>query len=196
MPNKVLVTEMDGTPKQIVFADHAGDFSPAAANDLRDATSGNRTNCQLSMASVASGSARQSAKADLGADRARFYAVRMAAEMAATPTAGLTIELWWNASQSATAGNANMGGCSGSDAAYAGYSSNLEASLPQLQRIGSLVLTAQATSTVQVGMVRADFQPVERYGSLVVVNRGGSAQHSDDVEIHVVFDPVVEEIQG
>src|SRR5688572_1765944 len=38
--SKQLITEMDGTPKQIVFADHAGDFNPTAANDLRKTTDG------------------------------------------------------------------------------------------------------------------------------------------------------------
>lgn len=191
MPNKVLLDTQDGTPPQICFADHAGDFAPTTANDLRV---GSPTNVQISLASLADAAGRQSAKVDLGAVRAPRYKVRMACEHAATPTAGNVVELYWAPSGSATAGNGNPGAVSGSDAAYAGYSSNLAASVRQLERIGTMVLTAQATATIQVAEC-GYFVPGERYGNLVVVNRGGSAFHSDDVEIHVVFDPVFEEIQ-
>jgi hypothetical protein len=92
MTNKILVSEQDGTPKQISFADHAGDFSPTAANTLEVGTP---TDCQLSLASVADGAARQSAKVDLGTERAEVYKVRAAFELAATPTAGDVIELYW-----------------------------------------------------------------------------------------------------
>jgi hypothetical protein len=193
MTNKVLVDEFDGTPPQITFADFAGDFSPTAANDLRHA-SATDTEVQLSLASVADGAARQSAKVDLGAVRAEAYAVRAAFELAATPTAGDVIELYWAPSQHATAANGNPGAVSGSDAAYSGYSSNLAASVKQLVHIGDFVCTAQATSTVQVAEVGI-LCPTERYGSLVVKNESSAAFHSDDVECHVVFDPIYGEIQ-
>ena len=35
MVNKILITEMDSTPEQISFADHADDFSPTALNNLQ-----------------------------------------------------------------------------------------------------------------------------------------------------------------
>ena len=194
MPNKILVQASDGTPKQMVFADVGGDFSPTAANDLRDGTAGNRTDTQWASASLANGSYRQSAKCDLSTDRAPSYVARMAVEIAATPTAGNLIELYWAPSYSATAGNGNPGGVSGSDAAYTGYSSNADASVRQLQYIGAFICTAQATATVQVGIVGV-FEPQERYGSLVVKNSSGAAFFTDDVEIHVVLDPIVPEIQ-
>src|SRR3990172_401487 len=81
MVAKILYTEMDGTPEQICFADHAGDFSPTAANNLQFSTP---TTCQLSLANVADAAARQSTKVDLGADRAPAYQVRAAFELAAT----------------------------------------------------------------------------------------------------------------
>lgn len=191
--SKNLVAEMDGTPKQISFADHAGDFSPANSLEF-----GTPTDCQLSMASVATGAARQSAKVDLGAVRALLYAVRASFEFAATPTAGHVVSLYWNNSSNSTAANGNMGNASGSDAAYAGYSSNLAATLPQLQFIGDFVMTAQATGTIQYGSV-GTFMPRERYGSLIVVNHlagSGAAFHSDDVECNVVFDPIVPQGQA
>ena len=192
--SKLLVTAPDGTPKQIVFCDAAGDFSPTAANDLRDATSGNRTTGQLSLASVADGAARQSAKVDLGENWAEAYLVKAAFEIAATPTAGEVIELYWAPSSSSTAGTGNPGNVSGSDAAYSGYSANLAASVKQLQLIGHFVCTAQATGTVQVA-VCGFLEPTERYGSLVVKNESGAALHSDDVEMHVVLNPITLESQ-
>lgn len=188
--SKTLVAAMDGTPPQISFADHAGDFSPA--NNLEVGTP---TDCQISLASVANAAARQSAKVDLGSVRGLLYSVRAAFELAATPTAGNTISLYWAPSGSGTAGTANPGNVSGSDAAYTGYSSNLTATLPQLQYIGDFVCTAQATGTVQYGEV-GTFMPRERYGSLVVVNNSGAAIHSDDVECNVVFDPIVPQGQA
>lgn len=193
MANKVLIQEMDATPPQITFADFATDFSPTAANDLRHASAVD-TQVQLSLASLADAAARQSAKVDLGANRAKEYHVRAAFELAATPTAGDVIELYWAPSQHATAANGNPGGASGADAAYAGYSANLAASVLQLIYIGAFVCTAQATATVQIAEVGV-FSPPERYGSLIVKNESNAAFHNDDVESHVVFDPIVPEIQ-
>lgn len=191
MANKILLQEMDDTPPEICFADFAGDFNPTAANDLRKGTD---TQVQLSLASVADTAARQSAKVDLGEHRASQYHVRAAFELAATPTAGEVIELYWAPSSSATAATGNAGAASGSDAAYAGYSSNLAASVKQLLFVGHFVCTAQATATIQVAEVGI-LSPPERYGSLIVKNESGAAFHSDDVECHVVFDPQIPEIQ-
>lgn len=191
MVNKILITEMDSTPEQICFADHAGDFSPTAANNLQFSTP---TTCQLSLASVADGAARQSAQVDLGANRAQAYKVRAAFEMAATPTTGDVIELYWAPSNSSTAATGNAGGVSGSDAAYAGYSSNLGESVKQLDQIAPFICTVQVTTTVQIAEIGV-LIPTERYGSLVVKNESAAAFHSDDVECHVVFDPIVPEIQ-
>lgn len=193
MANKYLVQEIDSAPDQITFADFAGDFSPTAANDLRHASAVD-TEAQISLATVADGAARQSAKVDLGENRALSYAVRAAFELAATPTAGEVIELYWAPSQHATAANGNPGAVSGSDAAYAGYSANMAASVKQLELIGVFVCTAQTTATVQVAECGV-FSPTERYGCLVVRNESGAAFHSDDVESHVVFDPLVPEVQ-
>ena len=122
------------------------------------------------------------------------YSVRAAFEFAATPTAGETVELYWAPSASATPGTGNPANVTGVDMAYAGYSSNLDASLKQLEFIGAFVVTEQATGTVQVGEVSV-FAPSQRYGCLVVVNRAAAALHSDDVESHVVFDPIIPEQQ-
>jgi len=194
MPNKVLRVEPGGTPDQIVFADHAGDFSPTAANDLRDPTSGNRTNVQMSAASLAASGYRQSAKTDLGALWAPMYNVRAAIEWTSTVDAAEGISVLWAPSQSPTAGTANPGGVSGSDASYTGYSANAADSSKSLQFIGKTYSTNQGTPTVQVFNV-GTFSPPTRYGTLVLRNDADDAFHSDDVEIHVVFDPVLDEVQ-
>ena len=191
MANKVLVTVQDGTPPQLCFADHATDFSPTAANSLEVGTP---TDVQLDLTGVTNTSWRQSAKADLGANRASRYRVRAALEFATAPTAGNLVHMYWSPSGSAMAANANSGGASGSDAAYAGYSSNAAASARQLTYIGALVCTAQATTTVQVAEV-GEFEPSEQYGSLAVDNESGVTMMSDAVEMHVVFDPIIDEIQ-
>lgn len=190
--SKFLVQAMDGTPPQISFANHAGDFSPTAANNLEVGTP---TDCEMALTGLANGSYYQSAKVDLGENRAQFYKFRVAVEIAATPTAGNTIDLYWAPSGSGTAGTANPGGVSGAAGAYSGYSSNAAASVKQLDFIGSAVVTAQATATVQVIEVQGLFSPSERYGSLVVLNGSGAAFHSDDVEIHIVADPWIGESQ-
>lgn len=195
MANKVLLDEQDGTPKQIVFADHATDFNPTAANDLRKTTDGTQeTDVQFIFESVVNNAYRQSTKVDLGATRAPAYKVRAALEFAATPTAGNTVEFYWAPSHSATAGTGNAGGVSGADSAYTGYSSNGDASVKQLMLIGVMTVTAQATATVQIAEV-GWFVPPDRYGSLVVKNASGATMHSDSVEMNIVFDPVYEEIQ-
>jgi len=195
LPNKILVQALDGTPKQICFADHATDFSPAAATDLRITTDGSfELDVQLDLTSLADAAGRQSTKVDLGENRAQAYHVRAAFELAATPTAGDVIELYWAASQSATAGNGNPANVTGADSAYAGYSANLAASVKQLIWIGNFVCTAQVTGTVQVAEVGI-FVPPERYGTLVVKNESAAAIHSDAVECHVVFDPILPEVQ-
>lgn len=148
----------------------------------------------ITLASLANGSARQSVKLDLGSTRAQIYAVKADFEIAATPTAGNTIDLYWAPSTSSTAGTDNPGSISGTDAAYSGYSSNLAASLKQLVFIGSFVCTAQATSTVQKAFV-AMFVPPARYGSLVVYNQSGAALHSSNTNINITFMPMEDVIE-
>lgn len=172
----------------IVLADTT-DYSPATANNL-----GTRTD-QIDLTSVSNAAARQSAKVDFGANRAELWNLACAMEIAATPTAGNTIDFYLAPSNSGTAANNNPGGISGSDAAYTGYSSNLSASLKQLMYIGSMVTTAQATGTVQVCMSVGVFAPPERYGTVVVVNNSGAALHSDAVEMSVVLTPIESQVQ-
>lgn len=143
----------------------------------------------ITLVSLANGSYREGAKIDLGATRAQIYAVYADIEFAATPTAGSTVALWANPSSSATAATDNRGGCSGTDAAYTGYSSNAAASVLQLPFIGNGVTTAQATTTVQKMFV-GYYAPPERYVSLIFLNGSGAAVHSSDANCKITITPV------
>lgn len=169
----------------IVLA-NSGDYS----GDLGDQTD------QIDLTSLAALAARQSAKVDLGATRAPLYSVFAAIEFATAPVVGETIDFYWSPSPSVTAATANAGGASGADAAYDGYSANLADSLKQLEFIGSLVLTVQATTTVQFGLIGL-LVPRLRYGSLIVVNSSAADNLlADAVEMGVLLHPIVEAIQA
>jgi hypothetical protein len=188
MPNEFLVK----TGVQISFADHAGDFGPTAANVLEFGTP---TNVQLSLASLATGTARQSAKFDFGTTRAPSYASKGAIEFATGVVAGEKVSLYLAFSASATAGTGNAGGVSGADSAYAGTAaSTVEESVQQLTYIGTFTATDDITTTVQIAEI-ASFTTKERYASLVVVNNTTPAFHSDDVEMNIVFNPIIPELQ-
>lgn len=147
------------------------------------------TTASLANSSSESTGARQSAKIDFGATRGRLLALWAWLELAATPTAGNVVEHWMSPSRSATAGTDNVAGASGTDAAYAGYSNNITASLKQGVFVGNGIVTAQATSTIQKLFVGL-YLPVLRYGSLIVWNKAGSAFHSSDSNIYWEFTPV------
>lgn len=173
----------------IVLADTT-DHAPATANNL-----GTRTD-QIDCTSLAAGAARESDKLDFGANMDVEYVLSAAIEFATAPTAGEVVNFYMGWSNNATAASANPGGLTGSDAAYAGYSANLADSLKQLTFIGSMSLTVQATTTVQIATGIGTFSPRERYGILVVENASaGDAFHSDMVETSFVLQPRTLQVQ-
>lgn len=181
MPNTIL--HKTGTP--IVVAD-ATDWPVGGAHGF-----GN-DDYQLDLTSIANAAARQSAKIDFGATRARLYAIAVGLEFAVAPTAGSVVEFYLSPSASATAGTGNDGGAGGTDAAYKAAE---EAEWKkQLIHIGSLVCTADATTVVQIQHL-GFFTPPERYGSIVVVNNSAQALHSDAVEMFVALIPIIDEVQ-
>jgi len=189
MANEIL---QKASTTQIVFADHANDFAPATGSDLRRGTP---TNYEMQTASVADTAAVQSDKFNLGATHAALFDLIAALELAATGlTAGEIIEFYVAWSAISSAANGNPGGIVGANGAYAGYSSNLGDSVKQLDLIGTFVVTGQATATVQIAHCGL-FVPKEQYGTLVLKNESGAAIHTDDVECHVVFQPIVDEVQ-
>lgn len=176
-----MTTEIENTGTIWVFADHATDFTTAtAANDF---TSGlTYTDVQLDLTSLASTPAyRQSAKIDLGAARPSRFAFIAVVEHASAPTAGGTVDLWWAPSISGTSATANVGGVSGSDAAYTA------AGTSQMQYIGSLTVKATTINAGLVGYLSPEF----RYGSLVVGNSTSAAFQGDANEMHILMMPSV-----
>lgn len=180
-----------GTNQSFLFRDST-DYSPSANSVI---TEGTPTAVQIDCTSLADGSARQSAKCDLGANRAPGYFVRAAIEFAATPSAGEYVEFWWSPSSSATAAVGNSGGASGSDAAYTGYNSDGGVAKEQLVFVGRMIVTAEDTATVQIAEV-GYLRPPARYGSLVLFNESGAALHSDMAEFAVVFQPDIQAVDG
>ncbi len=181
------------TGVQYIFGDHGADYAPATANLLEQASAD--LTGGLDTTSVADAAARESDQIDLTATRAREYTLKAVVEMAATPTTGERIDFYWNASPDPTVGDANMGYCTGVDSAYAGGVATLAEGLAQLQFIGSIICSADATTTMQI-MPVGTFVPEERYGSLVVVNESGAAFHSDAVETHFSLTEVLPDIQA
>lgn len=179
MANEILVKS--GTP--VVWADttdYAGD-------------GGTRTH-QIDLTDLADGAARQGAKADLGATRAKQFAVTVCVEMAIAPASKAAIDVYWATSLYATAGTLNPGGCSGADAAYTGTAGDsLDNSLAQLQYLGSVSLTSDADPVLQIQTFT--LFPQHRYGMPVIDNNGGQAMHSDAVECFVSLTPIIPEIQ-
>jgi hypothetical protein len=149
----------------------------------------------ITLASLANGNGtstggRQSATLDFGASWAREWRVEFDFELAATPTAGNAINLFASWQDATGAGDGNT---SGSDAAYTGYSNNIDAATRQLELLGAAVVTGQATSTVQralVGVIR----PKARYANIVVDNRSGAAFHSTNTNQVIRFVPLEESI--
>ena len=169
-------TLADGTP--IVWADTT-DYS--ATNSAFTRTD------QIALAALADGAARQGAKKDLGATRSPTYAVRVGIEFNVAPTAGKVVEFYWSASNSGTAGTGNDGGASGADGAWqAGSEDEFK---PQLTYIGALTATADADTVLQYATINEAFQPPQRYGMPIVVNKSGQALEGDDVEMFVALIP-------
>lgn len=149
----------------------------------------------ITLASLANGNgtstgARQSATLDLGATWAQWWRVTTEFELAATPTSGNAINLFCSAFGSTGAAQGNT---SGADAAYTGYSNNIDAATKQLDFIGSHICTAQATSTVQKCLV-GTFRPKGRYLNIVVDNRSGAAFHSSDTNQLIRFTPLSDKV--
>lgn len=189
MANEILVK----TGTQIRFF-VTGSFSPADA--ATNHTIGTPTDVVLTLASLAAAAGRQSDKVDLGATRAARYSVMAAIDFTGeTPGAAGRIDYYWAPSTSGTQANGNVAGNSGADAACpdgALGSITLAEFLLQCQFIGSL-LTHDGAS-VQNGFVGV-FSPAERYGQMIVVNNTADVTEADDVENHVVMNPIIDEVQ-
>jgi len=177
----------------LLFAD-ATDFPNAGAgppttvaNDIRIGTG---TKVQIDLTAVAAAAARQSAKtADLGDPWPEEWVLDACIESTAAPTAGGTIEFWWNGTPNSAAAEGNCGAASGADAVFA------VAGLPQLEFIGAMtVMNNVINIDTAVGILRLK----HRYGSLIVVNSTDQAFAGAGVmdETHITLTPVVPDIQA
>jgi len=150
----------------------------------------------ITLASLANGNGtsaggRQAVTLDLGALWAQRWRIETEFEFAATPTAGNAVNLF--ASWYGTTG-AGLGNTSGTDAAFTGYSNNIDAATKQLEFLGAHICTAQTTATVQKCLVGVFF-PKSRYLNLVVDNRSGAAFHSTDTKQVIRLVPLEESIE-
>ncbi len=172
----------------------AASFEPADPGT--NWTIGTPTDVLLTLAGVADGAGRQSAKVDLGEKRAAQYEVLGCVDFTGeTPAAAGTIDYYWAPSTSAIEAKGNVAGNSGADGdAPAGAlgSITLAEFLKQCDWIGRLV--THNGGVVQNGKVGV-LSPSSRYGQLLVVNNGGDAFEADDVEMHQVLNPIVDEVQ-
>lgn len=123
----------------------------------------------LTCTSVTNGNGRQGAKGDLGATRAESYDALLTFSVGSAATNGTQIELYWASSPSATAGTSNPGGTSGTDATF---NTTPDEYKLQLQFIGSMVLSNNASTGVQTQWI-GPFVPKHRYGMPVVYNKSG-----------------------
>lgn len=172
---------------QLLYADHATDFGSAPATAANSLIIGTPTDVQMDLTGVAAtGGARESAKADLGAIRDVQYYVDACLEFESAPTDGGTVDFYWGSSPSGTAGTGNYGVLTGADAAITDTAGNLG----QLQYIGSLSVKNAVVNIGRVGL----FTPYHRYGSLVVVNNASTALRSTATamdETHICLTPML-----
>ncbi len=151
----------------------------------------------LDLTSVAAGAAEQSSKFDLaisGAELAQYYTVEAAIEMDVAPVTGTPVDFYVGFSTSATDGTGNPAGLSGVSGVYAGYSSNLDASLGQLTKIGTMAMTVQIATTPQLADIGI-FRPKDRYAMIVVDNNTAQAFEGDAVQQAVRITPWYTEVQ-
>lgn len=193
MANEILVQDVEGSTLTQIRFFVTGSFTPVDV--ATNWTIGTPTDVVLTLSALADGAARQSNKVDLGALRAKEYDVFGCVDFTEeTPTAG-SIDYYWAPSTHVTAANANVGGNSGVDGACpdgALGSITLAEFLDLCQPIGSLRVHDGAV--VQNGYV-GTFVPAARHGQLIVLNNGNDAFEADDVEMHQVMNPVVDELQ-
>lgn len=184
MPNEVL--QKEGTA--IVWADTTDYVDPTSGGVLT------RTH-QIDLTSIADAAARQGAKADLTATRARNYLMIAGIEWDVAPASGVVGSFYWAGSPEATAAQANPGGTSGADAAYTGTAGDsLADSVKQLEFVGDLICTADAATVVQYQTIGV-LSNIMRYGMPVFVNSGGQALEGDAVEMYIALLPLIDEVQ-
>jgi len=195
MPNEVL--QKVGT--QIVFANHVNatpEFVGGAAKT--SLVLAGATEIELDLTTLTTLNVAESDKFNFGTNRAARYSCMASIESGASAmTIGETIEFYLAPSTQSAATDGNPGQLAGADASAGGGGisgvGTIDELLKQCMFIGSLIVEDTA-STVQTGFV-GTFSPPEQYGILVVLNNTSESFETNAVEHHVVFNPIVDEIQ-
>ena len=128
----------------------------------------------LTFTSLANGSARMGAKADLGATWDEEYLCRLVLEFSSAPTAGVSCEAYLAYSNDNSVWPA---GVSGSDGAWPADGNEDEWAKQLGPPVAWLLATNDGSSTVQVGPWHV-VRPKSRYVAPVVDNNSGVAFHS------------------
>ncbi len=179
--------------QQFIF-DVTASFSPADA--ATDWTIGTPTDVPLTQNALANNAGRQSDKMSFGVDRAEAYACFAAADFTGkVPIQGNLMSYLWLPSVSNTQGTGNIAGNSGADASAPGgaLGSLLIGDFVDLA-IPIGVLRIHDGVAVQNGFVGILFPP-SQYGQMLVFNESGDALMADDVENHVVLNPLVRKVE-
>lgn len=148
----------------------------------------------LTLTSLANGSARQGDKGDLGQYFARRWAVLVSIQLGSAGVNGDSVEVFWAASPTATAGTDNPGSCTGADAAFG---TPAEYKL-QLIPIGLLAVSNNAGTNVQTEVF--ELTPPCRYGMPVIVNSSGvsfgATAGNFEVRLIPIEEPVTTTVTG
>lgn len=172
---------------RIIFAD-ATDWPVGGTDSWGD------DDDQLDMTGITAGQARQSDKFTLPTNLELSYEVWLMLEFATAPVSGETVDVYYGLSQDSTAGTGNPGGLSGTDGDYTGTSGDsLDDSLKQLNYIGSMICTADATTANQQQLIGTISAPAGLHMMVVVDNNTSDSIHTDAVECALMF--VGKEIQ-
>lgn len=194
MTNEILTNL--GSRKTISF-NVSGTYSPSSTNIIEVGTIQDVDMNFTGTGGIASGEARESDKVDLGDGSDIWspeYTIMVCMEFFTAPTTGTSIDFYWGPSTQITAANGNPGFLTGVDSDYTGSPATLAEGLSQLDRIGSLMVTADVEFHIgQAGT----FSPKTRHGILVIHNNatGQAIAATDSIETAVVFVPVIPEIQ-
>jgi hypothetical protein len=164
-----------GTPKTIKTS--GGD----AVVTLTSLANGNGT----------SAGARQTQTLFLGPKWAQRWKVDVELEMAATPTAGNSVNFYASYTNENGAGQGNT---SGNDAPYTGYNNDIDVAIRQLEFLGAHICSAIATPTIQKSLVGLMF-PKGPYVNLVIDNRSGAAFHSSAENMVIRLTPLEESVE-
>lgn len=195
--NEILIQDAAGSSlSPIVFGADATLDPADDGTNLTDDVGTDTVDVECGLTALADEAAVQSAKADLGATRALYYNVMASIDWTGeTPTDGDVVEFYWAPSTSGTAANGNVAGNSGGDAACPDGALN---SITDDEFVKLCIfignLPCHADGGVQTGFV-GRFSPPTRYGQLIVFNKSAAAFEADEVESHVVFMPLVHELQ-